>query len=113
VVLFVSGRLCGFARDTIGIDKLAEFGQLVSRKLTGLYKMNSKAAGGAIEDAVDKFADHGAGGGVLGDGGRPLVAAAGWFTFYEFLIDHHAEDRRDGGGCDFATLAERLADLAE
>jgi len=39
--------------------------------------VGGEAAGGAIEDAVDEFADHRFGGGGLRDGGGPLLAASG------------------------------------
>src|SRR5215216_5606710 len=82
-----------FARVTIGIDELAKLGQLVGRELAGFYEVDSEAAGGAVEDAVDEFADHRAGGGVLSDGGGPLVAAAGRLAFHEALLDHDAKHR--------------------
>ena len=106
VVLFVSLRLSALARNPIAIDELAEFGEFVGGKLAGFYEMDGQAAGGAVEDAVDEFSDHRAGGRVLCDGGGPLVAATGRFALHQAFIDHHAEYRGDGGGSDFATLAE-------
>src|SRR4051794_27286912 len=75
--------------------------------------MDGQAAGGAVEDAVDEFADHGTGSRVLRDSGGPLMATTGWLALHQALIDHDAEYGGDGGGGDFAALSERLADFAE
>src|SRR5438132_1415539 len=97
----------------IGIDEFAELDQFVGGELAGFYEVDGEAAGGAVEDAVDEFADHRAGGGVLCDGGGPLVAAAGRFSFHQAFVDHDAENGGDSGGGDFAALAERFANFAE
>src|SRR5436190_6203962 len=63
-------------RGAIGIDELTEVGQFIGGELAGFDEVNGEAAGGAVEHTVDQFADHGAGGGALRDGGGPLMAAA-------------------------------------
>ena len=92
---------------------LAEFGQFVGRELAGFDEVGGEAAGGAVEDAVDEFADHRLRGGGLRDGGRPLMAAGGLFATHEAFVEHDAEHRGDGRGGDFALAAERFADVAE
>ncbi len=111
--LLLSLRFGAFSRDTIGINELAKFGQFVGGELASFDEVNSEAAGGTVEDAIDELANHRTGSCVLCDGGRPLVAAADGLAPHEAFIEHYAKDGGDGGGGHFAVAAERFADFAE
>ena len=85
VAIGLSLRLGGFARDAIGVDQFAEFGEFLVGELASFDEVGGKAAGGAVEDAVDEFADHRFCGGGLRDGGGPLLAAGGLLAADESL----------------------------
>jgi len=111
VVLLIFLRLRAFACGMIGIDQLAKLGQFGVRKFAGFDEMCGEAAGGAVEDAVDQLAEHRMGGGGLGDGGGPQVAAAHGLALDQVFIEHNAEHRGDGRGRDVATRAQGFADV--
>src|SRR4051794_6616065 len=99
--------LGGSASGAVRIDQLTEFGELGGRELASFDEVNGEAAGGAIEDAFDEFADERASGGGLRHGGGPCVAAAAGFGVDRFssndaFVEHHAEHGGDGGGGDIA-----------
>lgn len=95
------------------IDEFFEFGELPGVELAPLDQVGREAMRGAFKDTFNQFADHAAGGNFLRDVGRPDGTAAGTRAFDEFLVEHDAEHRGDGGGGHVAFAAQLLAEGAE